>query len=76
MKRVERTIPVPAVHITKIDRNHNTIHFMMDGIHITAVCARQDDGEAIGNVKNILIGSYLNSPKRLDKIGQNSAKVR
>ena len=51
----------PVIHIQKIDRENNTVQFTLNGISITAVCSPQDDSEILNNVKQILIGRYLNS---------------
>ena len=48
--------------VSSVDRNNHTVHMMVNGCPVTAVCTPTHHPEVYEQVKSLLIGSIVNSP--------------
>lgn len=55
----------PDMQISRVDRDNNTVHMMVNGCPVTAICSPESDPNVYENVKKILVNSVSET---LDKI--------
>ena len=49
--------------ISDVDRENHTIHLLVNGCPVTAICTPNDNAEIYEDIKTILVGSILKVAK-------------
>lgn len=55
-------MPEMGFRVSSVDRNNHTVHMMVNGCPVTAVCTPNHHPEVYEQVKSLLIGSIVNPP--------------
>lgn len=50
--------------VSSVDRENHTIHLVVNGCLVTAICAPDDNMNIYEELKTILIGSVIKTPEK------------
>ena len=50
--------------ISSVDRENHTIHLVVNGCMVTAICAPDDNTNIYEELKTILVGSVIKTPEK------------